>query len=393
MTVALVWTALVLAALGHGLFWTGLVNRIHAWGGPRFMVDALTWACLLAMFGLPVLVVWQAWTADLARFNPYASAGWVQAYLGTSTAMGLASLGVKPWIEAHRCDRAVLREWSYDRRDVAKAVGEKPLAGLFAKSLGCIPRNEALTLSIDRKQLALPRLPAELDGLTIAHVSDLHMTGRVGLDFYRYMARQVNDLRPDVIAITGDIIERDECHSWLSASLGELCAPLGVYFILGNHDLFVDPARTRETLAAAGLTYVTGRWLKADWNGADVVLGGTEAPWNRETPPLEELRARDAGRADGEFRLVLTHTPDQFRWCRAAGADLALAGHTHGGQIQLPLLGVVASPSKYGTRYACGVFRQGDTVLHVSRGIGGETPLRWRCAPELALLTLVRDTS
>jgi predicted MPP superfamily phosphohydrolase len=68
--------------------------------------------------------------------------------------------------------------------------------------------------------------------------------------------------------------------------------------------------------------------------------------------------------------------------------DLALAGHTHGGQVQLPILGVVASPSLHGTRYACGVFRRGNTVMHVSRGLGGETPFRWRCPPEIALLEL-----
>lgn len=71
-----------------------------------------------------------------------------------------------------------------------------------------------------------------------------------------------------------------------------------------------------------------------------------------------------------------------------------LAGHTHGGQVQLPLLGVIMSPSLHGTRYACGVFRRGRTVMHVTRGVGGETPLRWRCPPELALLELiVKDDS
>jgi predicted MPP superfamily phosphohydrolase len=74
-----------------------------------------------------------------------------------------------------------------------------------------------------------------------------------------------------------------------------------------------------------------------------------------------------------------------------ADADLALAGHTHGGQIQFPILGSIMSPSLHGTRYACGVFRRGDTVLHVSRGVSGETPLRWRCPPEIALLELTRQ--
>jgi predicted MPP superfamily phosphohydrolase len=69
--------------------------------------------------------------------------------------------------------------------------------------------------------------------------------------------------------------------------------------------------------------------------------------------------------------------------------DLALAGHTHGGQVQFPVLGVIGSPSLHGTRYACGVFCRGETVLHVTRGLSGQTPLRWRCPPEVALLELV----
>ena len=83
------------------------------------------------------------------------------------------------------------------------------------------------------------------------------------------------------------------------------------------------------------------------------------------------------------------HTPDQFDWAVNHGVDLALAGHTHGGQVCFPLLGAVASPSLYGTRFAGGTFRQGDTVMHVTRGISGETPLRWNCPPEIAVLELV----
>ena len=90
-----------------------------------------------------------------------------------------------------------------------------------------------------------------------------------------------------------------------------------------------------------------------------------------------------------ELRVVLAHTPDQYAWSRQADADLMLAGHTHGGQVQLPWLGVIASPSLYGSRYACGVFRSGPTVMHVTRGVGGERPVRWRCPPEAALLELV----
>jgi predicted MPP superfamily phosphohydrolase len=90
------------------------------------------------------------------------------------------------------------------------------------------------------------------------------------------------------------------------------------------------------------------------------------------------------------LRLLLSHSPDQYAWARTYGFDLMLAGHNHGGQIVFPLLGPMAVPSRYGVKYACGVFYEAPTLLHVSRGISSELPLRLRCPPELALLELRR---
>jgi uncharacterized protein len=348
----------------------------------------LTLAAFLAFLVIPPAIAWECYRAAAAEFNPFARGDITAWYLWFTLAIGVMALAVKPWVEAHRYDRTVLQKWTADVRDVAKLLGRKPLSGAVATVLGSLPLNEALKLSVDRKRLALPRLPEELEGLTIAHITDLHMTGRLDREFYEVVTRQLNDLRPDVIAVTGDVIEQSECVPWLEKTLGALCAPLGVYFILGNHDAFVDAGQTREILGDCGLTCLSGRWLKAEWNGVPITLGGNELPWMKPAADLEQLTPRQPSRL--EFRLVLCHTPDQFGWCVRADADLALAGHTHGGQIQFPILGSIMSPSLHGTRYACGVFRRGDTVLHVSRGVSGETPLRWRCPPEIALLELTR---
>jgi uncharacterized protein len=390
MTAAFVWIALALAALGHGFLWSGIVNRLHGWGAPRPLIKALTQLCLAGLVGIPALITWHELKKSATPFDPFGARDWVAAYLWLCLSIGALALIVKPWVENRRYDRTVLKKWTADRRDAAKALGGKPLHGFKAKLLGSLPGNEAMTVSVDRKLLAIPRLPTELEGLTIAHLSDLHMTGDIGREYYSYLVRQVNDLRPDVIAITGDIIENQACRPWLESTLGQLCAPLGVYFILGNHDAFIDTGETRAALTDAGLICLSGRWLRADWNGASVVLGGNELPWLRPAPDLAKLSLRHTGQS--EFRLVLCHSPDQFGWTQRADADLALAGHTHGGQVQLPLLGIIASPSLHGTRYACGVFRRGATVMHVTRGVSGETPLRWRCPPEVALLELTGES-
>jgi hypothetical protein len=386
MNSAVVWCATAFALVGHAVFWTGVVNRLHGWAGPHRLITVLTYSCGVALVALPAAVLWRVVDADGA-ISPFDAGGWIEAYSWACAIIGAVSLVVKLWVESRRYDRTVLVDWKTERRDVARALGARPLQGPVAKLLDWFPGNEATTLAIDRKRLLLPRLPAELEGLTIAHVSDLHMTGRVAASYFDYLADQVNSLRPDVIAITGDLLEKEACWPWLESSLSKLCAPLGVYFILGNHDGFIDAGRTRTLLADAGLVCLSGRWVRADWNGAAVLVGGNELPWMAPAASLDDLPPRRASAA--EFRLVLCHTPDQFGWCRRADADLALAGHTHGGQVQLPLFGPVASPSVFGTRYACGVFHRGDTVLHVTRGVGGLTPLRWRCPPEIALLELI----
>jgi hypothetical protein len=90
----------------------------------------------------------------------------------------------------------------------------------------------------------------------------------------------------------------------------------------------------------------------------------------------------------GPFRLCLSHTPDNIAWARRAGIDLMLSGHVHGGQIRFPVIGSMLVPSRYGRRYDCGVFAEGPTLLHVSRGLSGEHPLRYGCRPEVTRITL-----
>ncbi len=228
MTVVLLWCAGALALLGHVLAWTAVVNRLHGWGAPRRLIQTLTYLCALALVALPVLAAWKWATADGGGFNLFALNSWLGVYAWACAALGGASLAVKPWIERLRHDRSVLVEWKSERRDVSKALGSKPLVGLKARLLDYFPGNEATSLSIDRKRLAMPRLPAALAGLTIAHLSDLHMTGQIGAGYFSYLADEVNALRPDVIAITGDIVENPACWPWLADSLGRLCAAGGV---------------------------------------------------------------------------------------------------------------------------------------------------------------------
>jgi predicted MPP superfamily phosphohydrolase len=122
-------------------------------------------------------------------------------------------------------------------------------------------------------------------------------------------------------------------------------------------------------------------WEQVEVRGRPLVVIGHEGPWFEPAPDLAACPA-------DVFRLCLSHTPDNIGWARRHGIDLMLSGHVHGGQIRFPVLGSVFVPSRFGRRYDCGMFHEPPTLLHVSRGLGGEHPLRYNCRPEVTLLVL-----
>ena len=167
---------------------------------------------------------------------------------------------------------------------------------------------------------------------------------------------------------------------------GSITEPLGAFFVLGNHDKRVsDIPGLRDTLRQCGLTDLASP-REIQFGGHRIALIGNELPW---FGPAGEYASDQL--SDDTFRILLAHSPDQLRWARMRQVDLMLAGHTHGGQIRFPLIGPVVSPSLYGIKYACGIFYEAPTLMHVSRGLSGLDPIRINCAPELAKLTLRRD--
>jgi predicted MPP superfamily phosphohydrolase len=270
------------------------------------------------------------------------------------------------------------------RVDIKAELGASPAQSLSARLFEKIPFNQPFILSIHEKLLELPRLPTDLDGLSIAHLSDLHFCGNVALPYFESVVEKANELQSDLVAITGDILEKESCFPWLAVTLGRLKAPYGVYFVLGNHDkLLRDVESLRRQLVELGLVDL-GRAAKSiHIRGQDVLLSGNELPWFGPPPSLP---------SHDKFALhvLLSHSPDQLPWAREYGFDLMLAGHTHGGQIRLPLIGPIVCPSLYGVKYASGVFNEPPTVMQVSRGISGEDSLRINCPPELTKVVLTR---
>jgi predicted MPP superfamily phosphohydrolase len=254
--------------------------------------------------------------------------------------------------------------------------------------MGRLPFNEIGWMEVNRKKLLMDNLPESLHGLTIAHISDIHLTGQMEPLFYRQAFEWLQEARPDVIVLSGDIVDYDRCVEDIKIIFHGLHAPLGKYFVLGNHDRRLrDPLQVSESLIDLGWHDAGKRHTSFLHQGLNVRVVGNELPW------FQRVEA-DAHSAESfGWTLGIAHSPDQFAWGVSTGCGLLLCGHTHGGQIRLPGVGPIVAPSWHGTRYASGVFERNGTIMHVSRGMSGVHPYRWGCPPEVSVLQLADRAS
>jgi len=383
-------TLLFLALFGHAAGWIGFVNRIHATGLSRGLVRLLTALGVAAVILIPVVYVF--WFVRLGfrltgpvTWSAFPTAG--MAYVALCWVLAVVVLAWWVWSRLAHRPVGVLRFRQNRFRKLADGKRQSPASeDHMHHFLAHLPGNQILQIDLAERALNLPRLHPALDGLSLVHLSDLHFTGRVGKGFFREVVHLSNELQPDLVALTGDLVDTEECIDWIPDVLGPLVARHGVYFILGNHDLQVDTRRLRQTASETGLVDLGGRWIRREINSASVVLAGNELPW---FPPAADMRGAPRRGADGgPLRILLSHSPDQLDWAVAHDVDLMLAGHLHGGQIRLPLVGAILAPSTRGVRFASGVFHSPPTMLHVSRGLSGKLPIRLNCPPELTQLVL-----
>ena len=385
----LVQLALLFAALvGHFAITVWLFNRLHALAMPRRMLKALERLLLLLSAALVVIVV-ARWLLTGQGFLPPTRAFSLEAMLWLTYAVTtwLAAVAAIPcWLvpKLRSCPCPNLTSNDTTHVDVADRLGYRPIDGPQARFFAQLPGNELLKFAVQRKTLRLMNLPPKLNGLKIAHLSDLHMTGQLTRAFYEVAVAETNALSADLVLITGDILEKEKCLPWVEPTLGRLEARQGKFFILGNHEYRLpDPNRLRQLLTSVGFTDLGSRCQYISVSESQLLLAGNERPWFGTLPDVPTRP-----HAPGVFRILLSHTPDQLPWAKANEFDLMLAGHNHGGQIRLPYLGALIAPSMYGCRYAGGLYHEPPTLLHVSRGLAGIHPIRLNCPPEIALLVL-----
>jgi hypothetical protein len=244
-------------------------------------------------------------------------------------------------------------------------------------------------IEITRLRLALPGLPGAFRGYRVAHLSDIHMDRWMTGERLAGIVSLVNAQWPDLVALTGDYVthghRRDRLYRDLATGLGALRTRDGVVAVLGNHDHWLDAAFARRALRGAGAIELGNRAHVLRRGDAMFYVGGVDDYWTAHARLDDVLDQVPAGSA----AILLAHEPDFADLSAPSGRfALQLSGHSHGGQVRLPLLGPPILPP-YGRKYPMGLYRVGRMWLYTNRGVGMLSPrVRLNCRPEITVYTL-----
>jgi predicted MPP superfamily phosphohydrolase len=275
------------------------------------------------------------------------------------------------------------------RQFIAVAVVITP--PLLNLSLASIAMRQLEQFRVRRFRLTVSNLPPDLHGLTIAQVSDMHVgrftSGRV----LRKIVAATNDLRVDLILLTGDLIndalaDLDQGLTLVRGMQGRT----GTYLIEGNHDLIENGHEFERRVRESGIPFLLDESAMLEVRGAPLQLLGlswTRARENRDAAIASAVQRLLALRQPEAFSILLAHHPHAFDSAAAESVPLVLSGHTHGGQLMLnEQLGF--GPALF--RYWSGLYRKGASQLIVSNGVGNWFPLRLRAPAEIVHITLLR---
>jgi predicted MPP superfamily phosphohydrolase len=250
---------------------------------------------------------------------------------------------------------------------------------------------EPFSIQVTHHQLSFDPLSAERLPLRIVHLSDPHVERTTVRE--RKLGPLVDELQPDLILLTGDYLNLsylgdETAQRDFRALASQLQAPYGVYAVRGSVDSL---ALTERLFAGLDIVVLENESVRLEIEGQEIYLVGVACSHDLsiDIPRLDQALR---GVPPDSFKILLYHSPDMIEAASERGIDLYLAGHTHGGQIRLPLYGAIATSSIYYKEYEAGLFQVGRTYLYVSRGLGLEGAsaprARFLCRPEVAVHTL-----
>jgi predicted MPP superfamily phosphohydrolase len=269
-------------------------------------------------------------------------------------------------INAYRSSEAPIRKFAGNWSKVAKGA-----------------MDEANSLSLERVEITLKRLPPKLDGFKIVQLSDTHHSPLTKLEHIARAVKVANRLKPDMFLLTGDYVSHErEYIAPVAAELGKLKAKYGVYACLGNHDHWTDADLVTHLFRGEGINVLINEGLRFEAKGGSFWLAGVDDYMVGKTDVPAALR----GSFPDEMKLLLAHNPIIFREAARVGIDLTLSGHTHGGQIKLRDDEKRLLPKR---KLKAGLHRRRNSQIYITRGIGTVVlPVRYQCPPEISLLEL-----
>ncbi len=270
---------------------------------------------------------------------------------------------------------------------IYSAVGSETPFRDLASNFSLVARNainEANTLTIERITIRLKRLPKNLDGFRLVHLSDIHHSPFTNLGHIARAVEISNKLKPDMFVLTGDYVSHEaEYIAPMAKVLGKLDSEFGTIACLGNHDHWTDAEKVTRHLRAANIKVLNNEGFRFRARSASFWLAGVDDYMVGQT----DLRSALRGSFPDEMKMLLAHNPKVLYRAARADVDLMFSGHTHGGQFKLRDDEKRILPRR--RKFASGLYRRRETQVYITRGIGTVVvPARYGCPPEISLIEL-----
>jgi uncharacterized protein len=277
-----------------------------------------------------------------------------------------------------------------DRRQFVKGLVAAPLVAVSAMS-AYARLIEPYQYLISETDIYIRNLPKAFEGFRITQLTDIHHSRILGIEEVRRVVKIAQQTKPDLFVLTGDYTTSyrryiEPCAEALSI----LSAPEGVWAVLGNHDHYTDPELTTRALERQHITVLNNAHTSLQRGSDAIQLSGIDDwSWN-----ATDWQRALSGLNANTPTILLSHQPSVLDLDQTQTVALILSGHTHGGQLKLPVIGAPARFATQDLKYARGLFRSGDTQLYVSAGTGViGLPLRFGVRPEIAVLRLQRENT
>lgn len=370
-----------------------LVAGVHRhWWRVTWLRRALYWQFPAALLGVAFCVLsryynvpW-LWTVGMGLFSGLA------LYLG---AFFVAVLLVTPGVLLY--DRLPRRGTegpsSFERRRfLGHGLAVVPALGAASVSYGIYTSYTRARMPV--VPLCYPDLPADLEGLKILHISDIHIGPYVQLADLEALLARAAQAAPDLVLITGDICDHNPDYLAALRLLESVPARLGAYASLGNHEYMRGVGRIRQHFAQTAIPLLVDEGLAVPVGATTLYLGGVDDPRRLHNPASYAHLRRSVERAvsaspSDAFTVLLSHRSQALDYAAPlGGTDLILAGHTHG--FQLGVAGRSVFEPFFPQRYIWGHYQKGTTQLYTTAGIGHWLPFRLGCPPEAPIITLHR---